>query len=210
MAAYLEEVIASIVSSLVRAKAAGDVASYEVAEIYRKDGVLGKLPVPKINIEKVEIELKVAIDGLDRQPPQERARLLLEETLSLLEGVENKYPQVKKLKESPELRRELEKKLAESLSRKGKVDKEEIAKLILGTPKKERKFSVAGKREKEVVEIAAQLKLPRYLLESPPLRIKARVTAQELQEVSPDAVITVKLELYGEDIEPGDGEVTLY
>jgi hypothetical protein len=57
----LKETIAAIVSDVARGRVHADIASAEVAVLYKEHPILREFPLPYMTIDKVEIDLKVAL-----------------------------------------------------------------------------------------------------------------------------------------------------
>jgi hypothetical protein len=57
----LKDTIAAIVSDVARGRVHADIASAEVAVLYKEHPILREFPLPYMTIDKVEIDLKVAL-----------------------------------------------------------------------------------------------------------------------------------------------------
>ncbi len=64
----LNSIIASVLSDINEAKAKADLTSSELAKTYAADKVLRYFPVPRINIENLEVEIKYAVNSVEEKP----------------------------------------------------------------------------------------------------------------------------------------------
>ncbi|MDN3205032.1 hypothetical protein [Algoriphagus sediminis] len=64
----LNSIIASILSDINEAKAKADQTSSELARTYAADKILRYFPVPRINIENLEVEIKYAVNSVEEKP----------------------------------------------------------------------------------------------------------------------------------------------
>ncbi len=203
MSTPLEDFISGILSSLVRAKAKADMVSLEVADIYRSNELLKNLPVPKVSIEEVEIEIKTAVEDVEEEEEIERENIS-KVTKNIVEKLLdtpylNKYPGLTKLEEDPQKREIFDKRIKNIIKRKKSLSSEALLDVILDISKKEN--VKPSEVKKDAKEIVSMIKLPKFIPYVRPLKLKTLVTSSELKEVEPDKMITIKLKLYGEDLE---------
>lgn len=60
----LNDVVGSLINQIERGRAQADMGTIEIADIYRKTPLLSNFPVPKIVLDQIVIDLKVAVGSI--------------------------------------------------------------------------------------------------------------------------------------------------
>lgn len=171
MSVDIDKLIASIASSLVRAKAIVDVHTLEVAELYRKEELLKIFPIPTVNIDTVEVEMKVSIEALKEEPTENDVITNLKQ-----EGVNI----------DQKVERRLREKIKAKIREKGLITAEEL-KVVLS----EEKVPV---RDPELIKSISKRAVSK-------INIKTGVTKEELREADEKSLVNIKLKISLDDIE---------
>jgi len=79
--ANLDRVLGAIISNVARGRSQGDAAVVELAKMYLADDVLKSFPIPRMSLDEVVIELRVGISAMAQPGFTAEARQLLLERL---------------------------------------------------------------------------------------------------------------------------------
>jgi hypothetical protein len=102
--ANLGEVVGAIIAQVGRGRTQADAETVEIAEIYKDDPLFSSFPVPRMMLDEVVIDLKVAISsgparGTSLTPQSQRE--ILERVNTLINDLPNRYRYVQNMPDYP-------------------------------------------------------------------------------------------------------------
>ena len=107
--ASLNQVLSALMSSIAHGRSQADLATLEIARMYKDDPILSRFPIPRVTMDEINIDLKLAFSNMtaveDTLTPKSRTKILkkiqglayeLPEKEVALVNIGSKYPKSKK------------------------------------------------------------------------------------------------------------------
>ncbi len=173
MAIEIDKLISSIVYAVAQAKTQVDISTLKVINLYKEHKLLRLFPVPVINIDYVDIEIKAVITEIEEtdEDADEEVKKVIGETA-----------QTKN-------RRQVEKAVEEAkniLRKKGVLYKSDIVQIL----KRKNLINKDIKVERANEPVATLIP-----------KVKVSVTQDELRESDDKAILTVRMRVVGDELE---------
>ena len=223
----LGEVVDALISQVGKGRAQADAETVKLAEIYKDDPLFSSFPVPRMALDEVVIDLKVAIStGPSRgiSFSQEGRRKILGRIEKLVDDLPNRYRYVQDMPKYPGIWNPARTKISEEIAEiiPVEADVEPISITVGSAAAVQRnilqaithpKFKITRKGMGTFVEDDA-LRMEKYLRSeikkivteavksepSPKERLDVLVSAADLQGIPSDKITNVKLTLRESDL----------
>jgi|GEM_PF-2391248 len=223
--ASLGEVVGALISQISKGRSQADMATLEVAKVYKEHPLLSSFPVPKMTLDEVVIDLKVSISAAPERKvlSAEAKREILAEIEKMTREAVTSEPSLQKLsRKFPDLSGIMDQthpkfmeRLSELLPEEKEIEPKSIAQAaasvirghltdtVLGAdPKVVNKLSkdfLQSESPQLEAKLASQIQAKiSGILEVQPIdkeRLEVLVTASELQSIPPEKITTLRLTL---------------
>lgn len=117
--ANLGEVVGAIIAQVGRGRTQADAETVEIAEIYKDDPLFSSFPVPRMTLDEVVIDLKVAVStgptqGISLTPQSQKE--ILDRVNTLVNDLPNRYRYVQNMPAHPNIWNPARVKIAEEIT----------------------------------------------------------------------------------------------